>query len=268
MQTPFGFIGAGKMAEAILAGMLREKVAVPEEVLLCDRVESRLQELEGKYQVSTTTDTAMATAACRVLILAVKPQDLFALLDSIRPRLTENHLLISIVAGKSFHTIRQHIGPGARLMRVMPNLPLAVGEGMTAYTPGCTATEEDCDLVEAIFGSSGAVSEIPEAEFDAVTALSGSGPAFFAWVMQTFAQAAEAAGLPPGVSDAFALQTMLGTATYLTETEQPAADFIRAVCSPHGTTEAGMRALEGGTAAEGLRAAIAAAAARSRELAE
>ncbi len=266
METPFCFIGAGKMAEAILAGMLREKVAAPEAVLLCDRVESRLQELQAKYQVAATADPRMAAAASRVIILAVKPQDLDPLLGSLSATLTPDHLLISIAAGKTLHTLRCHAGPDPRLVRVMPNLPVAVGEGMTAYTPGCTATEEDCDLVEAIFGSSGAVSEIPETEFDAVTALSGSGPAFFAWVLQTFAQAAESAGLPPGVSEAFALQTMLGAATYLTETEQPPADFINAVCSPGGTTEAGMRTIE--PAAEGLRAAIAAAAARSRELAE
>ncbi len=258
------FVGGGKMAEAIFSGIIAKRI-VPE-----DRI-TVVEHCVEQQVVLSLNYPDLAVFSCLdprnlvdhdVIILAVKPQDLRAAVEGMA--LTKRHLVISIAAGVSLATLRGYVGVGPRLIRVMPNLPLAVGEGMTAYC--ADSLIKDKKLVERIFSALGAVSETPEGEFDAVTGLSGSGPAFIAWVVKAFAGAAAKAGLAEEVAEAFALQTLLGTAMYLTERSSSLDDFIAAVSSKGGTTQAGIDALESSGCVADLQGAILAAAARSAEL--
>ncbi|MGI6494567.1 MAG: pyrroline-5-carboxylate reductase [Kiritimatiellia bacterium] len=260
-----GFLGAGKMGEALMAGALRGGVAAPASVFACDVAEARRADLAARYGIETTADPAFVAARCNTLVLAVKPQDLEALLRTVSPLLTSEHLVFSIAAGKRLEWL-EALAPRSRLVRVMPNLPVQVGAGMCAYCPGARATETDCAAAERLLGCSGRVVRLEESCFDAVTALSGSGPAFFAKVMMDMASSAVAEGLPEDAARLLALQTMFGTARYLLETGQDPAAFIQAVASPKGTTAAGLDVMSESDLAEVLGRTIRAAARRSREL--
>ena len=259
-----GFLGAGKMAEAVLSGVLKSGGVKPGDVAACEQFAERREFLRARYGISTAPETASLRAS-EVVVLAVKPQDLERALADAAQWVSERHLVVSIAAGWTLARLESAL-PSARMARVMPNLPILAGEGMSAYVMGRNATREDAETVRWIFSRSGKVEELPESLFDGVTALSGSGPAFFAYALKAFAKAAEARGMPAEVASRFALQTLVGTAAYLRATEQPPEDFMRAVASPKGTTEAGLNALEAAGAAEVLGRAVDAAWTRSAEL--
>ena len=259
-----GFIGCGKMGGAILAAFLRNGVAT-DDVLVCDASEETLAKYR-KMKIAVTDSPADVAACCRTIFLAVKPQDFDALVAGIAHRLGPSKLVVSIAAGKTLARIRELAGPGPRLVRVMPNLPVLVGEGMVAYAPDASAKAADVKLVARLLGSCGTAIQLDERHFDAVTALSGSGPAFFAYVMEAMAAAGEKLGLPADAARLLSNKTMLGTARYLAETAQDPQAFIRAVCSPKGTTEAGMQKLVASSVSSALDKTLAAAAKRSAEL--
>ncbi len=263
-----GFLGAGKMAEAILASMVQTGLCEPWDVMACDKVEDRRKLMEKQYGVIVTDDVAKTVKACKVLVLAVKPQDLDALLGEAKKLLTDKHLLISIAAGKTLATLKKAAGPAPRIVRVMPNLALMVQEGMSVFCAAKNAKAADKKLVAQIFGSAGSVLELGEKRFDAVTALSGSGPAFFAYVMQAMVEGAVALGLPKDAARLLAEQTLIGTGIYLQNTGVDAGDFIQAVASPKGTTAAGLAVLEKSSVKAALAKTLAAAAARSAELSQ
>lgn len=259
-----GFIGCGKMGGAILSAFLKNGVGAAD-VLVCDAREETLAAYR-KMKIAVTDSPADVAACCRTVFLAVKPQDFDALVSGIAHRLGPSKLVVSIAAGKTLARIRELAGPGPRLVRVMPNLPVLVGEGMVAYAPDSSAKPADVKLVAKLLGSCGTAIQLEERHFDAVTALSGSGPAFFAYVMEAMAAAGEKLGLPADAARLLSNKTMLGTARYLAETRQEPQAFIRAVCSPKGTTEAGMKKLEASSTAAALEKTLAAAAKRSAEL--
>ncbi len=259
-----GFIGCGKMGGAILGAFLKNGV-VTDDVLVCDACEDTLAKYR-KMKIAVTDSPADVAACCRTIFLAVKPQDFDAMLSGIAHRLGPSKLVVSIAAGKTLARIRELAGPGPRLVRVMPNLPVLVGEGMVAYAPDASAKAADVKLVAKLLGSCGTAIQLDECHFDAVTALSGSGPAFFAYVMVAMAAAGEKLGLPADAARLLSNKTMLGTARYLADTKQDPQAFIRAVCSPKGTTEAGMKKLEASSVASALDKTLAAAAKRSAEL--
>lgn len=261
-----GFLGAGAMAEAILASLLRTGLCKPGDVLACDRDEARRALMNGRHGVRVTEDPDEAARRCAVLLLAVKPQDLDALLRALRPRLAARHLLISIAAGKTLAALKKAAGPRPRRIRVMPNLPLSVQEGMSVYCAAASAKPADRRLAARLFGSAGAVLELPERQFDAVTALSGSGPAFVAFAAQALIAGAQALGLPPDAARLLTEQTLIGTGVYLQNTGRDLDEFIRAVASPRGTTAAGLAVLRKSAVAATLARTLAAAAARSAEL--
>ncbi len=262
-----GFLGAGKMAEAIAASLVNTGICSPWDVVACDKSAERRDWMAQQYGVAVTDDVAQTVKGCKVLILAVKPQDLDALLAGIRPALTDKHLLISIAAGKTLAALKKGAGSKPRLVRVMPNLALMVQEGMSVYCAAKNAKPADKRLVEQIFGGAGSVLELPEKHFDAVTALSGSGPAFFAYVMQALIEGAVALKLPKDAARLLAEQTLIGTGIYLQNTGRDTAEFIQAVASPKGTTAAGLAVLEKSPVKAALAKTLAAAAARSAELA-
>jgi len=262
-----GFLGAGNMAEAIISGVVRAGMVKAAAICACDKVPQRLRELARRYRgLQTTEDVAIVMAKCEIVVLAVKPQDMGTLLASIAPLVTGKHLFISIAAGKTLSGLQALLGAKARLVRVMPNLGLRVGAGMSVYCRGAKARVADGRRVKAIMETAGVVIELNETHFDAVTALSGSGPAFFAMLMQAMVAGAVAQGLPAESALLLALQTMLGTAQTLLQTGEAPADFIKAVTSPGGTTAAGLAVLEKSAVQRTLARTIAAAAKRSATL--
>jgi pyrroline-5-carboxylate reductase len=262
-----GFIGAGKMAEALIAGLIARQFAQPRDILASDVSAERLDALREQYHISVTTSNADVPAHADLLVLAVKPQQLDAVLRDIAPVTTGEHLVISIAAGKRTAWLEALL-PAGRIVRVMPNIACLVGEGANAYTRGTRATEDDAALVQEVLGCCGLALELPETEFDAVTALSGSGPAFFAWVLDRFVDGAVLEGLPRDQALVLGAQTMLGTARLLLATGAEPANLAASVTSAKGTTAEGRAVLENEAAADLLKRTIQAAARRSRELSQ
>ncbi len=261
-----GFLGAGKMAEAILSALIQNKVVPASQVMIREVVATRRAYMRRRYKVSTAVTATDLVQACDVVILAVKPQDLDELLAHVAPVLDKRHVVISIAAGKTLPHLQKLAGRQVRLVRVMPNLAVMVGEGMSAFCLGDHARPADRKLASRLLGCCGRVVELEERHFDAVTALSGSGPAFFTYLMAAMASAAEAEGLPVDAARLLAEQTMLGAARYLLETGIDPNALIQAVASPKGTTAAGLAVLESSAVGRILKKTIHAAAHRSHEL--
>lgn len=260
-----GFLGAGKMAEALIAALLRrQEPAGPRSLLACDLLEQRRRHLGEKYGIRVYDQPRPVVEQADTLVLAVKPQDLAALLRDIAPLLERRHLLVSIAAGKPLSFIQSLVGPGTGVARVMPNLPVQVGFGMSVYclAPGTAGRQQ----VEQLLGCAGRTLELPESMFDQVTALSGSGPAFLAWFLRQMMATSVKAGLPPEAAGTLARQTFLGTAHLLAGGGWQPDELIRAVSSKGGTTAAGIEVLEQSAAAGIIEQTLRAAADRSREL--
>lgn len=263
-NVSIGFLGAGKMGGAILVSLIKAKIVKPSSIRVCDAVAARLEQLATDYGVKPAT-AAEVVAASDVIFLAVKPQDLGALLDGIPAEVASKPLYISIAAGKRIEWLEAHI-PQAKIIRSMPNLAVSVGLGMTAFCGGTKVKKADLRLAAKLLGSTGRALELPEEQLDAVTALSGSGPAFLAYVVQTMIDGGVALGLSEETAGVLTLQTMLGTATVLTNGSTNVADFIKSVTSAKGTTAEGLAVLEKSPISRTMKRTMAAAARRSREL--
>ncbi len=265
-KVKMGFFGAGKMAEGILAAAAQLKDFDPSTVFMAEKVPARAAELEKKYGVRTTHDARAVAQTAPLIFLAVRPQDLAALAAEVKPFLTARTLVVSIAAGKSLATLKKALGKEVRLVRVMPNLALRAKEGMCAICPAKNATPADVRKVAKILDAAGRTVVLPERNFDAVTALSGSGPAFFAYMEQTMAAGGEALGLPADAARLLAEQTMLGTAAYLRQSGADLEAFISGVATPGGTTAAGMDVMRASDFTTIVARTLKAAADRSAEL--
>ncbi len=259
-----GFVGAGAMAEAIVASLLRADYCKMDDVIISDVNCDRLNLLSEKLGVRTVNSNREVVESCDVVILAVKPQNLDDVLVEI-DSISNGKLMVSIAAGKRIAYFESKL-PGARVVRVMPNLACRVGEGMSAYCGGSTTAPDDLALVGTMLKCSGKAIELEEELFDVVTAVSGSGPAFFAYVLNFVVDGALKQGLPEESALLLAKQTMLGTAKVLVESGDSPANFIAQVASKGGTTAAGLAVLDDSDLADVLRSTVAAAAERSREL--
>ena len=259
-----GFIGGGKMAEAIAASLLDAGMVEAGDVVVSDISAERLEALASKYGFAVTDSNPTVVTGSDIVVLAVKPQELDVVLEGVASA-TAGKLVVSIAAGKPLSYFEALL-PGARIVRVMPNLACQVGEGMSAYCGGSDATEADLQQVDAILGCAGRALQVDEALFDAVTALSGSGPAFFAYALKALADGAVQEGMAPDAALLLAKQTMLGTAKVLLEKDLTPDTFMGQVASKGGTTAAGLAVLKEGPVALGLQSTIKAAADRSREL--
>ena len=266
MKRKLGFFGAGKMAEGIVQAVAADGTMPLESVVMAETFPARAAEMAKRYGVQTTPDAAAVVKAADAIFLAVKPQDVAALAAQVKPLLTEKKLIISIVAGKSLATLRKMFGAKVRLVRVMPNLALRAKEGMCAICPAKNATKADVELVESVLGAAGQTALLKEKDFDAVTALSGSGPAFFAYMEEAMAEGGVKLGLKPTVARQLAEQTMLGTAAYLRQSGADLGDFIAGVATKGGTTAAGMDVMRASDFKKVVAATLAAAAKRSAEL--
>lgn len=261
-----GFLGAGQMATALARGWLAAGLITPATCRASDpsaESRARFQEQTG---CPTTADNREVVNQSDILVLAVKPQTLPALLDEIHNQVTERHLVVSIVAGVPLKRLADGLLANHRLVRVMPNTPCLLCASATGFAAGPGAKPEDVALVQRLFNAVGKAFALPEHLLDAVTGLSGSGPAFVYVMIEALADGGVRTGLPRDIALALAAQTVMGSARMVLETGQHPAQLKDAVTSPGGTTIAGLHALE----RDGFRAAVMdaveAAAKRSTEL--
>jgi pyrroline-5-carboxylate reductase len=260
-----GILGAGVMGETMVAGLLRSGRAASELVVAEKRPE-RARELEEKYAVRVASNLQAATDADAV-ILAVKPQDLGALLTEIAPVLRPGQLLVSLAAGLTIGFLESQVPTGVAVVRVMPNTPALVDEGMAAVARGSACSDAQFDEAEALVSATGRVIRIPESQMDAVTAVSGSGPAYLFLVAEAMTDAGVRLGLPPEIVPELVTQTLVGAATMLRETGAQPAVLRQQVTSTGGTTAAAIAELQARGLPEAFLAAMTAARDRSIELA-
>jgi pyrroline-5-carboxylate reductase len=260
-----GFIGAGKMAEAIIISLLKEKITEPQSIIVSDISKERLSFLETEHNLQISEDNKKLVNQADVIFVSVKPQVLDVVIEEVAEYISTDKLVFSILAGKKIAAFESRL-PGVPVVRVMPNLPCQVGEGMTAFCLGSSTDESHKHIAEKLLATFGKVIQLDEDKFDVVTALSGSGPAFFAYLMNCMAIGAEKFGLSPEQAKLLSCQTMLGTAKVLLDKGYDPVDFITAVTSPKGTTEAGRKILENSGIDDILAETIKAAADRSIEL--
>ena len=256
-----GFFGAGKMAEGILSAIEDKKG-----VVMAEKVAERAADLTRKYGVATTADVKEVAKKAKFVFLAVRPQDVDAVAAEVKPLLTAKHTIVSIVAGKTLAKLKK-FGAKVNLVRVMPNLALRANAGMCAICAAPKTPAKDVKLVEKILGGAGATVVLKEKDFDAVTALSGSGPAYFAYMEEAMVEGGIKLGLKPAVARLLAEQTMFGTAKFLRESGMALRPFIDGVCTKGGTTAAGMEKMDVPEFKKIVAATLAAAAKRSKELA-
>lgn len=263
----WGFIGSGRMASALARGMIRAGVAPPERIAASDPHPAARDLLSREAGIRVFASNAAVIEAADALVLAVKPQSMATVLAEIAPMLAPRHLVVSIAAGVSIATMAGALGESTRLVRVMPNTPALLGEGASAFALGPAATEADADAVRVFLESVGRAVRVPESQLDAVTGLSGSGPAFVYMIVEALSDGGVRAGLPRDVATTLAAQTVLGAAKMVLETGLHPGTLKDQVTSPGGTTIAGVQVLERAALRGALIDAVEAAARRSAELA-
>jgi pyrroline-5-carboxylate reductase len=261
-----GFLGAGRMATALARGWISAGLAGVERILASDPVPAAREAFSSGLALQTTADNREVVRASDLLVLAVKPQTMPALLDEIRPYVTPGHLILSIAAGITLEHLYEGLGSNCRLVRVMPNTPCLVGASASAYTPGDLISAEDLVIIDRLFNAVGRAYRVPETMLDAVTGLSGSGPAFVYLMIEALSDGGVRVGLPRDVATALAAQTLLGSARMVLETGLHPGALKDMVASPGGTTIAGLHALERGGVRGALMDAVEAATLRAREL--
>ncbi|MBR8742044.1 pyrroline-5-carboxylate reductase [Nocardiopsis sp. MG754419] len=257
-------IGAGKMGEALLAGLLA-KGHSPGDVLVTEPREEHAAELRLRYGVETVP-AAEAAERADTLLLALKPQDMLALLDDLSPYLSERRLVISVAAGLTTAVMESHLPTGVPVVRAMPNTPALMGRGMTAVSGGAHASSNHLDRAEELLGTVGEVIRVGEQHMDTVTAISGSGPAYFYFIAETMIEAGVAMGMPRATAQRLVGQTITGAAAMLDGSGEHPVVLREAVTSPGGTTAAALRELERHGVRAAFTDAIEAARDRSRAL--
>ncbi|MGH9269210.1 MAG: pyrroline-5-carboxylate reductase [Acidimicrobiales bacterium] len=261
MAVRLAVVGGGKMGEALVAGLLRSGWAAAREIVVIETVAGRRAELEAAHP---GLGVATAAVAAEGVVVAVKPGDVEAACRAVAGAGAER--VLSIAAGVPLERLEAWLGPETAVVRAMPNTPALVGAGAAAIAGGTRATGADLDWAESLLAAVGTVARVPEPLLDAVTGLSGSGPAYVFLVAEALIEAGVLAGLPRDVSQALAIQTLVGSARMLAESGRGAEALRAAVTSPGGTTAAGLQVLEDRAVRGAFLAAVAAATARSRQL--
>jgi pyrroline-5-carboxylate reductase len=263
-----GFLGAGRMAAALAKGLVAAQFTTAESIIASDPLVAARDAFSAQNSGRATDSNVEVVRSSDVVVLAVKPQHVTPALLEIRADVQPRHLVISIAAGVPLKTLSGHLGSSARLIRVMPNTPCLVGAGASAYARGGGATVADGELVRRLLSTVGLAVELSEGLLDAVTGLSGSGPAYVYQVIEALSDGGVLMGLPRDVATKMASQTVFGAAQMVLQTGQSPAVLKDAVASPGGTTIAGLHALESGGLRAALMNAVQAATLRSRELGE
>ncbi|GAA3246733.1 pyrroline-5-carboxylate reductase [Pseudonocardia petroleophila] len=249
-MTRIAVLGAGKIGEALLAGLLAAGRA-PGDLVFTERHPERAAELSGRLGVAAV-DVAAAAAHAEIVVIAVKPQDIVPVLTELAAEIRPGALVVSLCAGIPLAVIEGGLPAGTAAVRVMPNTPMLVGEAMSAVSGGAHSTDEQLAAVEKMLGSVGRVVRVPEGQQDAVTALSGSGPAYFFYLVEAMIDAGILLGLPRAVAADLIVQSAYGAAVMLRESDDHPVILREAVTSPAGTTIAAVRELE----KHGVRAAL------------
>lgn len=261
-----GFLGAGKMASALARGLIGSGFATAQQIIASDVSAPARGAFCAATDAEATEDNASVVASCRTIVLAVKPQSIAGLLESLSSAWSSEHLLVSIAAGTTLATLSRLTGDRPRIVRVMPNTPCLVGAGASGYALGAKATAADGEYVQRLLGTVGMAFPVAEPLLDAVTGLSGSGPAYVFQMIEALSDGGVKMGLPRAVATQLAAQTLLGAAQMVLKTGEHPAALRDAVTSPGGTTIAGLHALEVGGLRAALINAVEAATRRSQEL--
>ncbi|MCD6638322.1 MAG: pyrroline-5-carboxylate reductase [Nocardioides sp.] len=259
-------IGAGVMGETLLSGLVRAGRRV-DQIIVGEKREERARELEERYGVAVCSNRE-AAAKAETVALVVKPQDMADVLEEIAPELHPGQLVVSLAAGITTAFIESRVPEGVAVVRVMPNTPALVDEGMAAIAPGSHCDDSHLAEAESLMASTGKVLRIPEKQMDAVTAISGSGPAYIFFVVESMIEAGVHLGLPRATATDLVVQTLVGSARMLQETGTHPTVLREQVTSPSGTTASALRELEIHRVRAAFLAAMEAARNRSRELAE
>ena len=268
VKQTIAFVGAGNMAGALIRGLIGTGTVPAARIIAADPDETRLSALQSELGVRTTPDNAEALGEADVVILAIKPQVFPQVLPGLGEALRADALVVSIAAGISTKLIEEALGAGSRVVRTMPNTPALVGAGATAIARGSRATDDDVSLAETLFRSVGVCVQVPEEQIDAVTGLSGSGPAYVFAMIEALRDGGVREGLSEDTALLLASQTVFGAARLLLEENESPETLRERVTSPGGTTRAGLDALEASGFAETLEGAVRAATRRSNELRE
>lgn len=262
------FLGGGKMGEALVSGLIRSGRWSPEEIMVTCRREERARELAERHGVSTTLSNPEAVAWGKTLVLTVKPQDMESLLSQIAESVTPEHVVVSVAAGIRTAFIQRRIPVDVPVVRVMSNVPVLVDEAMSAISAGRLAEDKHLAVAEELLGSVGKVIRVQEGHQDAVTATSGSGPAYFALLAEAMIDACILLGLDRDVATELIVQTMTGTAKMLRDMGKHPVELREMVTSPGGTTIVAIRELEKAGVRAAFLNAIDAARERGAELAK
>lgn len=266
LELSLGFLGAGKMATALALGLIKAGLVSPERIVASDvNADARAHFTEATGAV-TTTANAQVVEQTRVLFVAVKPGQVAELLSQIRPFIQPDHLVVSIAAGIKLEQLEALLPEGTRVIRVMPNTPALVGAGASAFARGTSATSEDGALAAKLLEAVGIACEVKESLLDAVTGLSGSGPAYGFIMIEALSDGGVAAGLPRDIAIRLAAQTLLGAAKMVLETGIHPGALKDMVCSPGGTTIEAVHELEKAGVRAGLMNAVRAASEKSKKL--
>jgi len=268
MSGKVAFLGGGKMGEALVSGLIRSGGRAVDEIMVTCRRDERARELAGKYGVAATLDNAEATRWAEVLVLMCKPQDMEVLLSQIREHVSPDHLVVTFAAGVRTSFVEKHLPDDVPVVRVMSNVPVMVDEAMSVITAGRHASDAHLQIAEELLGYVGKVLRLKETHLDAVTATSGSGPAYFFLLAEAMIEACILLGLSRDVATDLIIQTMLGSAKMLRDTGKHPVELREMVTSPGGTTIEAIRRLEEAGVRAAFLNAIDAARQRSAELAQ
>jgi len=260
-------LGAGRIGEALIAGLLSSGWRRPEDITASSRRAERVAELAERYGIAATLDNVEAASGAALVVVSVKPQDIEGLLGQIGPAITTEQTVLSIAAATPTATIERHLASGVPVVRAMPNTPSTVHEGIAGLCAGAHAGDAHVTLAEEALAHLGSVVRVSERHMDAVTAVSGSGPAYFALLAEAMIEAGLLLGLSREISTQLVIQTMLGTAKQLRDEKLHPVELREMVTSPGGTTIAAIRELESAGVRAAFLNAIQAAMNRARELA-
>lgn len=252
MNKIVGFIGAGNMGQAIVGGIVKAGLIPSKNIFMSDLYEPSLENAKEKYDIEVTTDNSVVAEKADILVLAVKPNLYPTVIEQIKDIVKDEIIIVTIAAGKSIESTEKSFGRDLKIIRTMPNTPALVGEGMTALCPNNLVNEEDINEVSKLLSSFSKVEVVSESLIDAVTAVSGSSPAYVYMFIEAMADAAVLQGMPRDKAYKFAAQTVLGSAKMVLETGMHPGALKDMVCSPGGTTIEAVAELE----AKGLRNAV------------
>lgn len=264
IKKTVAFIGSGNMAEALINGALSTKALSLKNIVVTDVRADRLAQLEQMYHVKTSLNNVVAASQADIIVLAIKPQQMDVVINELRPVLTDKKIVISIAAGITISMLQKD--PTWKVVRVMPNTPALIGEGMSALSCSQTVTPEDRLLAESLFRSVGDIVWVDESQINAITALSGSGPAFVYRLVDHFIMGGIALGLPADIAKRLTIQTFIGATRMISKTGETPDALVQKVASPNGTTMAGLQVFDNSDIRTVVQDTLTAAHRRAEEL--